>query len=179
MHLEESQYYTIRVERTVREDNGAPLLALRLDHLLHSHTDPADPLHLEYGYLRLFNEVVAEITRRRPSPRFLFIGGGGYTLPRRIAHEHPAAEVDVVEIDSAVTRVAYRFLGVPREIRTFNEDARWFAVREHPRCDAIFIDAQTIHTGPTEIFRGQSGNMILRATSGTTSTLLTIPVRYR
>ncbi|HUP59751.1 MAG TPA: fused MFS/spermidine synthase [Thermoanaerobaculia bacterium] len=141
LHVDESQYYTIQVERTVREDNGAPLLALRLDHLLHSHTDLADPLHLEYGYLRLFNEVVAEAIRRHPSPRFLFIGGGGYTLPRRIAREHPEAEIDVVEIDAAVTRAAYRFLDAPREARTINEDARWFAMRAHDRYDAIFIDA--------------------------------------
>ncbi|HEX2120147.1 MAG TPA: fused MFS/spermidine synthase, partial [Thermoanaerobaculia bacterium] len=43
LHFEESQYYTIRVEQTVREDNGAPLTALHLDHLIHSYTDLRDP----------------------------------------------------------------------------------------------------------------------------------------
>lgn len=145
LHFEESQYYTIRVERTVREDNGAAINALHLDHLVHSYSDPRDPAYLEYDYLRAFNEVVRETASRRASFRLLFIGGGGYTLPRLVEREHPHARIDVVEIDPAVTRVARRWFGLPRNgrIRTINEDARWFAMRngEEGTYDAIFIDA--------------------------------------
>ena len=143
LHFEESQYYTIRVERTVREDTGAPLHALHLDHLVHSYADLAEPAHLEYEYLRTFNEIVNAIARRQMSFRLLFIGGGGYTLPRLIEKQHPAAEIDVVEIDPAVTRVAERYFGLPRDsaIRSINEDARWFAMRATDKYDAIFIDA--------------------------------------
>ena len=143
VHFEESQYYTIRVERTVREDTGAPIHALHLDHLVHSYADLADPRHLEYEYLRIFNEVVESALRRRMASRFLFIGGGGYTLPRLIEQTHASAEVDVVEIDPAVTRVAARYFGLPRDsaIRTINEDARWFAMRANETYDTIFIDA--------------------------------------
>ena len=144
VHFEESQYYTIRVERTVRDEDGAPLHALHLDHLVHSYADPDNPLYLEYGYLRTFRQVVDHIAARQPQLRLLFIGGGGYTLPRLVDHIHPAAEIDVVEIDPAVTRVAQRYFSLPRDaaIRTFNEDARWFAMREPDQpYDAIFIDA--------------------------------------
>lgn len=143
VHEEESQYYTIRVERTVREDSGAPLNALHLDHLVHSYTDPADPAFFEYGYIRMFHDVIGWTARRTPVFRLLFIGGGGYTLPRYVEQFHPAAEVDVVEIDPAVTRVAGRFFGIPRDttIRTINEDARWFAMRAEGPYDVIFIDA--------------------------------------
>lgn len=144
VHEEESQYYTIAVERTVREDTGAPLHSLHLDHLVHSYSDPADPTYLEYGYLRVFGDVVGWAAARRPVFRVLFIGGGGYTLPRYIEHAWPHAEVDVVEIDPAVTRVARRFFGIERDtsIRTFNEDARWFAMRgAGGPYDVIFIDA--------------------------------------
>jgi predicted membrane-bound spermidine synthase len=143
VHREESQYYTIAVERTVRGDNGAPLHALHLDHLVHSYADLADPSFLEYGYLEIFRDVVDWTANRRPRFRLLFIGGGGYTLPRLVERHYPLAQIDVVEIDPAVTRVAHRFFGLPRNtrIRTINADARWFALQSRERYDAIFIDA--------------------------------------
>jgi predicted membrane-bound spermidine synthase len=141
VHSEESQYYTIRVERTIRPDTGGAMHALHLDHLVHSYADLDDPEHLEYGYLRIFNDVAGAAMERAERPRYLFVGGGGYTLPRLLARYH--ADVEVVEIDPAVTRVARRFFGVSRQlpIRTFNEDARAFAMREHAPYDVIFIDA--------------------------------------
>jgi predicted membrane-bound spermidine synthase len=151
VHFEESQYYTIRVERTLREDNGATINALHLDHLVHSYSDPRDPAYLEYDYLRAFNEVVSAVARRRPKQdkraafRLLFVGGGGYTLPRLVERDHPYARIDVVEVDPAVTRVARHWFGLSREgrIRTINEDARWLVMRsrEEGTYDAIFIDA--------------------------------------
>ena len=145
VHFEESQYYTIRVDRTVREDNGTLIHALHLDHLVHSYSDPKDPAWLEYDYLRAFNEVVRATAKRRPDFRLLFVGGGGYTLPRLVERDYPLARVDVAEIDPAVTRVARHWFGLSRKgrIRTINEDARWFAMRspEAGVYDAIFIDA--------------------------------------
>jgi len=69
---------------------------------------------------------------------------GGYLLAhRRLAEAHRPARIEVVEIDAEVTRVAQRYLGLPRAtaIVTHNEDARWFAIRSHAKHDAIFIDA--------------------------------------
>jgi predicted membrane-bound spermidine synthase len=142
VHEEESQYYTIRVDRSLREDTGGVVHVLQLDHLVHSYSDPDDPRYLEYGYLRIFNEVAQWAVRERPMPRFLFIGGGGYTLPRLLARSD--AEIDVVEIDPAVTRVARRFFGLPRQssIRTIHADARWFSMTAPASSyDVIFIDA--------------------------------------
>ncbi|HET8773727.1 MAG TPA: fused MFS/spermidine synthase [Thermoanaerobaculia bacterium] len=145
VHFEESQYYTIRVERTVREDNGAAINSLHLDHLVHSYSDPNDLAYLEYDYLRAFMHVVRDVAARRPDFRLLFVGGGGYTLPRLVEREYPHARVDVAEIDPAVTRVARRWFGLSRNgrMRTINQDARWFAMRapEEGVYDAIFIDA--------------------------------------
>ena len=145
VHFEESQYYTIRVARTVREDNGSTINALHLDHLVHSYSDLEDPAFLEYDYLRSFNEVVRATAKRRADFRLLFIGGGGYTLPRLVEHDYPHARIDVAEIDPAVTRVARHWFGLSRNgrIRTINQDARWFAMRttEEGAYDAIFIDA--------------------------------------
>jgi predicted membrane-bound spermidine synthase len=144
IHFDESQYYTISVERTLRDDTGETINALHLDHLVHSYSDPRDPSYLEYDYMRAFHDVVRGVAEKRADFRLLFIGGGGYTLPRLVAHEHPLARVDVIEIDPEVTRTARRFFGLPQHgrIRTVNQDARWWAMRatEEPY-DAIFIDA--------------------------------------
>ena len=142
IHTEESQYYTIEVAATPRSDNGEPILALNLDHLTHSYSDPTDPDHFEYGYLKIFREVIRWKQSTIPDFSALFLGGGGYTLPRFIEREWLGASVDVVEIDPAVTRTAYRFLGLGpgTRVRSFNEDARWHLMRSNQRYDAVVID---------------------------------------
>ncbi len=143
IHVEESQYYTIEVAQTVSEEDGRALQALHLDHLVHSYSDLYDPSFLAYNYLQIFNDAVGWKRRQYGTARLLFIGGGGYTLPRLIEASWPGAVIDVVEIDPAVTRVAYRYFGMSPQttIRTINEDARWFAMRATEKYDLIFIDA--------------------------------------
>ena len=143
IHFEESQYYTIQIDQTVSDEDGRPLQAMQLDHLIHSYNDPNDPSYLAYGYLRVFNEAIRAKLRRYEISRLLFIGGGGYTLPRLTEQTWPGAEIDVVEIDPAVTRVAQRFFGLPRDspIRTINQDARWYLMQPGERYDLMFIDA--------------------------------------
>jgi spermidine synthase len=121
------------------------LEALVLDHLIHSYTALDDPFHLEYEYIRLYEELVRWQTMEKKSFRVLFIGGGGYTFPRFLEATYPEAEIDVVEIDPEVSRVARKYLGIPENtrIRTFNEDARWFVMtcKESGTYDFIFGDA--------------------------------------
>ncbi|HUP62620.1 MAG TPA: hypothetical protein VNA69_19620 [Thermoanaerobaculia bacterium] len=45
--------------------------------------------------------------------------------------------------------------------------------------EITFQDARTLFTGPNGSLRGHTGEIVLRATSGSSSTLLTIPVSYR
>jgi spermidine synthase len=138
----ESQYYTIRL-RQVERENHTWVEVLVLDHLVHSFNDLRDPSYLHYGYLRIFDDVVRWKLRSKPSPRLLFLGGGGYTLPRSIEASCPTCTIDVVEIDPAVTRVATDYLGVNPHgrIHTINADARWFVMNARQKYDAIFCDA--------------------------------------
>jgi spermidine synthase len=82
---------------------------------------------------------------KRRSFKALFIGGGGYTLPRFIEAKYPQAGIDVVEIDPDITRVVKSYLGVSEDtrIRSFNEDGRWFVMnsKEQGSYDFIFGDA--------------------------------------
>ncbi|HKB80372.1 MAG TPA: fused MFS/spermidine synthase [Thermoanaerobaculia bacterium] len=138
----ESAYYTIRLSQAERLDHTF-LEVLVLDHLVHSFNDLRDPSDLRYAYLRLFDDIVRWKLREKPNPRLLFLGGGGYTLPRYLAASVPGASIDVVEIDPAVTRVAIDYLGVDPHgsIHTVNQDARWFVMNTRKRYDAIFCDA--------------------------------------
>jgi predicted membrane-bound spermidine synthase len=138
----ESNYYTIRLRQAERLDHTF-VEVLVLDHLVHSFNDLRDPSYLHYGYLHFFDDVVRWKLREKPAPRLLFLGGGGYTLPRYIEASVPNAVIDVVEIDPAVTRVATDYLGVDAHgrIHTINADARWFVMNTDRRYDAIFCDA--------------------------------------
>jgi spermidine synthase len=143
--LKESDYYTIKLKNNTTRSGGAPLESLILDHLIHSYTDLNDPLYLEYEYIRIYEEVVRWQASKRGLFKALFLGGGGYTLPRFIEAKYPKAEVDVVEIDPEITRVVQDYLGVSEDskIRSFNEDGRWFVMncREKGSYDFIFGDA--------------------------------------
>ena len=143
--LKESDYYTIKLKRDVTRSDEAAMEALILDHLVHSYTDLKDPFHLEYEYIRIYEEIVRWQVDKRKSLKTLFIGGGGYTFPRFIEAKYPGAEIDVVEIDPEVTRVVHQYLGVAKgtRIRSFNEDGRWFVMncKEKGKYDFIFGDA--------------------------------------
>jgi len=143
--FKESDYYTIKLKKSVRGSNGNRLESLILDHLVHSYTDLKDPLYLEYEYIRMYEEIVRWQANKRKSFRALFLGGGGYTFPRFIEAKYPQAEVDVVEIDPEITKVAKTYLGISKNsrIRSFNEDGRWFVMncKNKESYDFIFGDA--------------------------------------
>jgi spermidine synthase len=143
--FKESDYYTIKLKKSIRGNNGNPLESLVLDHLVHSYTDLQDPLYLEYEYIRMYEEIVGWQAKKRESLKVLFLGGGGYTFPRFIERKYPRAVIQVVEIDPEITRVVKKYLGVsdPTQIRSFNEDGRWFVMncKEKGTYDLIFGDA--------------------------------------
>jgi len=143
--FKESDYYTIKLKKSIRGNNGNPLESLVLDHLVHSYTDLKDPLYLEYEYIRIYEEFVRWQASKRKSFKTLFIGGGGYTFPRFIEAKYPKAEISVVEIDPEITQVVKKYLGISEgsRIHSLNEDGRWFVMncKEPGSFDFIFGDA--------------------------------------
>jgi spermidine synthase len=139
----ESDYYTLKLRETTGKDGKTPLKALILDNLVHSYVNLGNPFHIEYQYERIYGEVLKWRFDTDSSFKTLTIGGGGYTFPRYMEAYYPHAQVDVVEIDPAVTEIAYQHLGLPRtsRIRSFNEDGRWFVMNCTGKYDIIFLDA--------------------------------------
>jgi spermidine synthase len=78
--------------------------------------------------------------------RVLIVGLGGGTIPTALREVLPDAEIDAVEIDPAVTRVARRFFGFKDDpkLKVIEVDGRVFvkrAIREGTKYDAILLDA--------------------------------------
>lgn len=139
----ESDYYCINVYDT-RIEGDIPVRALVLDHLIHSYNSLEDPTILGYGYERIYSEVTRYLSESKTGLRALFMGGGGYTYPRHMEVVYPDAALDVVEIDPAVTRVAYEWLGLAPDsrIQTYNQDARlFFNGSPREKYDLAFGDA--------------------------------------
>jgi spermidine synthase len=135
----ESAYQCIRVADEESME-GRPVKVLYLDGLPHAHVDLADSLELVHEYLI----PAAELAHYREAKSVLVIGGGGYSLPRRLAAALPEARVDVLELDPEVTRIARERLGLEQEpsFAIHHGDARQTLRALPPRTyDLIVLDA--------------------------------------
>ncbi len=120
----ESNYFCIKVR--ARDIDGREVRILYLDALLHSYVDTKDPLFLHYSYEKVFGELATMAAHRDRQLDTLFIGGGGYTMPRFMEVSFPNSNLEVLEIDPLVTDVATEYLALPPDTRieTQSEDAR-------------------------------------------------------
>jgi spermidine synthase len=123
--VRETSYYCIRV-KAERASDGHVYRVLMLDRLIHSYNSIEDPTRLHYPYLRTYAALTAYAAQRSPHLRALFVGGGGYTLPRYMEVAYPDAVLEVAEIDPGVTLTARELLGLSTTTRvvTHNRDAR-------------------------------------------------------
>lgn len=85
-------------------------------------------------------------TSATPPKRVLIVGLGGGTLPSALREVLPEAQIDTVEIDPAVTRVARRYFGFKddAQLKVFEMDGRQYvkrALRDGTKYDAILLDA--------------------------------------
>ncbi|MFB6106408.1 MAG: spermidine synthase [Halobacteriaceae archaeon] len=75
--------------------------------------------------------------------RVLFVGGGGFSSPKRYLREYPNVSVDVVELDPAVVRAAREYFAVPDSPRLSVHvgDGREFLERTNRTYDVVVLDA--------------------------------------
>lgn len=103
-----------------------------------------NPRQFALNYARM---MMAGTLFMGPAPkRVLIIGLGGGSIPTALREVLPEAQIDVVEIDPAVTRVARRFFGFADgpKMKVFEVDGRVYvkrALREGTKYDAILLDA--------------------------------------
>jgi spermidine synthase len=171
--LQESDYYCIKVQdvslarisgQTLRRVPGT-FRALYLDRLLDGIADLSDPTVLYYEYEQLYAEAIAAVFPHGSQISALFLGGGEYSFPRYIEAEY-RGNVDVAEVDPAVTRVARRYLGLkpsPR-LHIHNEDARRFVsdLPAQARYDLIFGDTFNDFAVPYQLTTKQFNDLLAR-----------------
>lgn len=110
--------------------NGMPHSAMYLD----------GSSNLVFTYTKYFalgfglNEDIREV---------LFVGGGGFSGPKKLLQDYPEVRVDVVEIDPDVIDVAKRFFNVKDDpgLTVYNEDGRNYLSHATRKYDLIVLDA--------------------------------------
>ncbi len=85
---------------------------LKLDDIPHSYVDLDDPTHLEYPYTRWIADAIDSISRPKAPLDVVFVGGGGFTLPRWLIATRPGSHAQVLEVDGELVDFAEERLGL-------------------------------------------------------------------
>ena len=165
----ESKYFAIKV--TDAELDGRKIKKLALDSLVHSCIDLNDPSFLYYPHEQIQSDLTrAAAAKARENgrvPKVLVIGGGGYSYPRWVESQADLADVqiEVVEIDPAVTEIAHDKLGLSRSTRiiSIHKDGRQFvkSARE-ASYDLVIQDAVNDLAVPYHLMTAEYSSLVKR-----------------
>jgi len=127
-------YHRIRIE----EDDEARYMYF--DRTLQSAMNLKDPTSLRLIYSRYTSLGFAF---RPDAKRILIIGLGGGSIPKKIQKEFPNIEIDAVEIDPEVIKMAKDFFNVKESnnLHLHAQDGRLFLTRTQNQYDIILLDA--------------------------------------
>src|ERR1041384_5059275 len=146
----ETFYHRIRVE----EDDEARYMYF--DRTLQSAMNLKDPTALRLVYSRYTSLGFAF---RPDAKKMLIIGLGGGSIPKKVQKEFPNIEIDAVEIDPEVIKMAKEFFNVreSNNLHLHAQDGRLFLTRTQNQydiilLDAYFTDAMPFHLTTKEFF---------------------------
>lgn len=141
VHQEDSPYQQVRV----RDDDLFRYLVL--DRTFHAVMWKADPVTLFLPYSQL---MVASLSLVPEPKRGLILGHGGGSLAKWLAVRWPELELDVVEFDPVVVRMAEEYFSyhAPPRHHVHVRDARVFLNRTNHLYDLIWVDAFARHMIP-------------------------------
>jgi spermidine synthase len=103
----ETVYHCAKVLEDPGRSSGRVLV---LEDLRHSYVDLADPRHLEFDYIRWIGDAVDALPAGPLDA--VFLGGGGFTLPRYLAATRPGSRSRVLEVDGDLVTLARERLGL-------------------------------------------------------------------
>ncbi|HWP23156.1 MAG TPA: fused MFS/spermidine synthase [Candidatus Binatia bacterium] len=143
-------YHRVRIE----EDDEARYMYF--DRTLQSAMTLRDPTALRLIYSRYTS---IGLTFRPDAKKMLVIGLGGGSIPKKINKEFPHIEIDAVEIDPDVVKLAKDYFQIQESnrLRLYAQDGRLFLARTQNQydiilLDAYFTDAMPFHLTTKEFF---------------------------
>ncbi|HST38604.1 MAG TPA: fused MFS/spermidine synthase, partial [Conexibacter sp.] len=119
----ETDYHCARIALDASRPTTRELL---LDDVRHSFVDLDDPTHLEFPYTRWIADAIDTARPGRAPLDVVFVGGGGFTLPRWLLATRPGSSAHVLEVDGDLVDLARERLGLRTSpaLRTTVGDAR-------------------------------------------------------
>jgi spermidine synthase len=141
VYQEDSPYQQVRI----RDDDLFRYLVL--DRTFHAVMWKADPVALFLPYSQL---MVASLALVPEPKRGLILGHGGGSLAKWLAHRWPELELDVVEFDPAVVRMAEEYFSYqpPPQHHVHVRDARAFLNSTERTYDLMWVDVFARHMIP-------------------------------
>ena len=137
----ETVYYCAQVDADPGREGGRLLV---LDDLRHAYVDLDDPRHLEFAYVQWIGAAIDARSPRRDPLDAVFLGGGGFTLPRYLAATRPGSRSRVLEVDAELVDLVRDRLGLRTgpDLRVRVGDAR-VTLRDEPArsADVVVGDA--------------------------------------
>lgn len=131
----ETVYHCARVVEDPVRPAGRTLM---LERLRHSYVDLEQPTHLEFEYTRWMSRAIED---RAGGPlEAVFIGGGGFTLPRWLQATRPGSRSRVLEVDGDLVELVRERLGLRTgpDLRVRVGDAR-VTLRDEPTDSADLV----------------------------------------
>lgn len=105
----ETKYHCVKLEADPNREGGYELL---LDEIHHSYVDLDDPTHLHYDYIRWIARAIGTMYPGDEPLDVVFVGGGGFTLPRWLLATRPGSEAQVLEVDEELVEFDEEHLGL-------------------------------------------------------------------
>lgn len=105
----ETRYHCVSLKADQARQAGYELL---LDDGFHSYVDLKDPTHLEYAYTRWIADAIDATNPPKQPLDVLFVGGGGFTLPRWLLATRPGSQARVLEVDGELVDFVKDRLGL-------------------------------------------------------------------
>jgi spermidine synthase len=144
-------YHCVRVEVDAESPSGRLLV---LDQDFNSYVDLTDPKFLAFRYTRWIGDAIAASAPATKPLTGVFVGGGGFTLPRWLIATRPGSRAQVLEVDGKLVDVDRRRLGLRTSpaLRVTVGDAR-VTLRDVPsgRADVVVGDAFSGLTVPWQL----------------------------
>jgi len=105
----ETKYHCVSVEVDPNNPSGRELL---LDDLHHSYVDLKDPTDLHFHYVRWIARAIDAMYAGKAPLDVVFVGGGGFTLPRWLLATRPGSHARVLEVDGELVDFDKEHLGL-------------------------------------------------------------------